>query len=110
MSERPDFSICLLTYNRAGQLSLRWDELCGLYGRRTDVELCILDNGSTDPTKELLPWLVHRDPSGTHGWKVTYKSLPENIAMQGFNELVAMSTADTFLWLCDDVRDRKSVV
>jgi GT2 family glycosyltransferase len=104
MSDRPDFSICLLTYNRRAQLVLRWNELWGLYGHRPDVEFCVLDNGSTDGTRELLAGLagVAHDPPSA--WKVVYKSLPENIAMQGWNELVAMSSAPTFVWLCDDVR------
>ena len=104
MSERPDFSICLLTYNRRAQLALRWNELYGLYGGRPDVEFCILDNGSTDGTKEVLADLAAVPNVPPNGWTVVYKSLPENIAMQGFNELVKMSTGPTFVWLCDDVR------
>ena len=104
MNQPPFFSICLLTYNRKAQLVLRWNELYGLYGGRADIEFCVLDNGSTDGTRELLAGLagVAHDPPSA--WKVVYKSLPENIAMQGFNELVKMSTAPTFVWLCDDVR------
>jgi len=100
----PAYSICLLTYNRKAQLKLRWQEISAVYSHRPDIEFCILDNGSTDGTAGLLEWYAGPEASTPGGWTVVCKSLPGNIAMQGWNELVAMSSAPTFVWLCDDVR------
>lgn len=101
---QPTYSIGLMTYNRKEQLRLRWAELEAVYGQRPDIEFCILDNGSTDGTAGLLEWYAGPEARGQGGWTVVCKSLPVNIAMQGWNELVAMTSAPTFCWLCDDVR------
>jgi GT2 family glycosyltransferase len=99
-----DFSICLLTYNRGAQMTARWNELIGLYGQRPDVELCILDNGSTDGTREALGVLVSSDLGNLPGWKVVCQSLPKNIAAgPGFNAAVGLSSGRTAVLLADDV-------
>ena len=104
---QPDFSICLLTYNRRSELIRRWAELGEVFAQRPDVELCILDNGSVDGTDDTLnAWRTRPPPvaMGTPLWKTAYLSLGQNhSAGPGFNAAVAMSTGKTVVLLADDV-------
>lgn len=104
---QPDFSICLLTYNRRSELVRRWAELAQFFAQRPDVELCILDNGSVDGTDDTLnAWRTRPVPvaMGTPLWKEAYLSLRQNrSAGPGFNAAVAMSTGKTVVLLADDV-------
>lgn len=104
---QPEFSICLLTYNRRQELIRRWTELAQFFMHRADVELCILDNGSVDGTDDTLIALETRPlpvAMGTPLWRTTYQSIPRNIsAGPGFNAAVAMSTGKTVVLLADDV-------
>lgn len=104
---QPDFSICLLTYNRRYELIHRWMELAQFFAQRADVELCILDNASVDGTDETLTaWETRPLPiaMGRPLWRTTYQTLRQNIsAGPGFNAAVAMSTGRTVVLLADDV-------
>lgn len=104
----PDFSVCLLTYNRRAQLIRRWEELVSLYGARPEVELCVLNNGSVDGTEHTLgAWATEAYPVrfGKPTWRTAYRTVMPNIsAGAGFNAAVAMSTGRTVVLLADDVR------
>jgi GT2 family glycosyltransferase len=104
----PEFSICLLTYNRRAHLIRRWEELATLYIHRPDVELCILNNGSVDGTEDTLgAWVTKPVPLlyGVPVWRTVYRTISPNIsAGPGFNALVSMSTGRTVVILADDVR------
>jgi GT2 family glycosyltransferase len=105
---RPEFSICLLTYNRRAQLIRRWEELLHIYGANPEVELCILNNGSVDGTEDTLgAWTTKPVPLrfGTPIWRTRLRSIMPNIsAGPGFNAVVTMSTGRSSVILADDVR------
>lgn len=112
MPETPQYSICLLTYNRQREVTARWKELACLYGRRSDVELCVLDHASTDGTPQTIAaWHVlilppldgHGEPCS--GWRTVCYNIPKNTGFgPGFNHLVGLSTGRIIVLLSDDVR------
>jgi GT2 family glycosyltransferase len=108
MPETPEYSICLLTYSREKTLTARCKELACLYGKRPDVELCILDNGSTDGTSQVIAaWRILTIPmaAGEPGWTFVADRIRENIGFgPGFNRLVGLSTGKVVVLLSDDVR------
>lgn len=107
MPETPEYSICLLTYNRERTLTARWKELACLYAKRPDVELCILDNGSTDGTSQVIAaWRILTMPLFyDQGWRLLPGRVPQNIGFgPGFNQLVGLSTGKIVVLLSDDVR------
>ena len=54
MATQPEFSIILCTRNRAELLSDALEGLCAIDYPLDDVELVLVDNGSTDGTRELV--------------------------------------------------------
>lgn len=114
MGEPRAYSICLLTYNRQTVLAARWKELARLYARRTDVELCVLDNGSTDGTSQTIAaWRILTMPIDARqgGWKLVSERLENNVGFgPGFNLLVSLSTARVVILLSDDVEVRGGFV
>ena len=108
MPETPEYSICLLTYNRERTLTAHWKELACIYAKRPDVELCILDNGSTDGTSQVIAaWRILTMPmaGGEPGWSLVPGRVLENIGFgPGLNRLVGLSTGKVVVLLSDDVR------
>jgi len=108
MPDTPEFSICVLTYNRERTLTGRWKELACLYAKRPDIELCILDNGSTDATSQTIAaWRILTMPmaGGEPGWGLVTDKVAENIGFgPGFNHLVSLATGKIVVLLSDDVR------
>jgi GT2 family glycosyltransferase len=106
MPDAPEFSICLLTYNRERTLTARWKELACFYAKRPDIELCILDNGSTDGTSQVIAaWRILTMPFYDQGWTLVADRVVKNIGFgPGFNRLVGLSTGKVVILLSDDVR------
>lgn len=111
MPERPEYSICMLTYNRQREMTARWNELARFYASRPDIELCIMDNASGDGTKHAMAaWRILTMPlldgtgSPAPGWSLKTGRVEKNLGFgPGFNAAVGMSTGRTVVLLSDDV-------
>lgn len=114
MTDTPEYSICLLTYNRQTALGDRWTELARLYGKRPDVEMCVLDNGSRDGTGQTIgAWRILTMPicGPDGGWRLLCDRLDENRGFAlGFNVLVSFATGKIVVLLSDDVQVRGDFV
>ena len=58
----PSVSVMMATRNRAGELARTLDTMCSLRLSRVSAELIIIDNGSTDNTKEVVERFRDRLP------------------------------------------------
>lgn len=54
----PAVSLIIPCYNEADNLPLLVDRCADVFGKRDDVEVVLVDNGSTDRSAELLPGLI----------------------------------------------------
>jgi len=91
----PLVSICIPTYNRAGQLeqavtsAMRQD-----YG---NLEIIVVDNASTDDTAAIVSRCQQLDN------RIVYKANEFNVgAVNNFNAAVAFANGDYVMWLADD--------
>lgn len=94
----PDFSICILTYNKPNLLDARLAEL-EKFLHLHSAEVCILDNGGQRGAAQLVI-SRHIDP------RISLRSfrLADNIGFGGgFNHLVSESKGNRLVLLSDDV-------
>ena len=98
MPKPPDFSICILTYNKPQLLDARLTEL-ERFVSGTSVEVCVLDNGGQRGAAQLVI-TRHIGP------KMNLRSfrLADNVGFGGgFNYLVSVSEGNRLVLLSDDV-------
>lgn len=89
-------SICIPTFNRASHLHNCLNSIAasGLAGR-SDVEICVSDNGSTDSTRQVVEEAQQKIP-------VRYSRSEQNLGIpRNFLKVVEMARGD-FAWLLGD--------
>ncbi len=66
MTERPDVSAVISTYNRCEMLGVALDRLLGQQGKGVSYEVIVVDNNSTDRTREVVESFIERGHSNLH--------------------------------------------
>ena len=91
----PLVSICIPTYNRAGQLERAMSSAMQQdYGK---LEIIVVDNASTDDTAAIVRRCQQLDS------RIAYKANESNIgAVNNFNTAISFANGDYVMWLADD--------
>lgn len=91
----PRVSICIPTYNGSAGLEITLDS--AVKQDYSNLEIIVLDNASTDNTREIVMQFEQRDS------RVKYHVNQENIgATNNFNAVVNLAGSDYCMWLADD--------
>ena len=91
----PLASICIPTYNRAGQLEQALTS--AMQQDYDNLEIIVVDNASTDDTATI----VHRCQQLDD--RIAYKANESNIgAVNNFNAAISLANGAYVMWLADD--------
>jgi len=102
----PKHSILLLTYKRADFVEARVNEIAHFYAPLKDVELIVVDNGSTDTKMNMMFYSLAQQAS-LNDWQMQYWThrINENIGFgNGWNQSVHLANGEIVHLLSDDVR------
>lgn len=96
LEQRPKLSVCISTYNRGGWVAL---SLKNIFAQvpfpRTDLEVLVVDNTSTDNTTELIqPYISRPD--------FRYVRNPKNVGMLGNLAVTAQLAKGEHIWILGD--------
>lgn len=96
LTSRPLLSICISTYNRAEWLSVSLKNLARLLPNpRTEIEIVVCDNTSTDHTPDVVKPYLQRDD-------FRYYRNPENVGMLGNLRVTAHHANGQYIWILGD--------
>lgn len=94
----PDLSVVIPTYNRALHLQQALASLLAQRGETQRCEILVVDNGSTDNTRQVVETFVHRFPEVRY----LFESRPG--VSRARNTGIAAATAPVVAFMDDDVR------
>ncbi|CNH66747.1 putative glycosyltransferase [Yersinia massiliensis] len=100
-------SICIPTYNRASFLSELIDSIVSQCSYRSNIEICVSDNASSDNTAEIISYWRERT-----NVPIKYKINSENIGPdRNFLAAVEMASGE-YCWICgsDDKLNTNSIL
>ncbi len=96
LKPRPRLSICVSTFNRGHWLAVCLHAIARAWPvSRTDVELLVCDNASTDHTPEVVRPFLGRDD-------LRYLRNAENVGMLGNLRLTAQAARGQYVWIIGD--------
>lgn len=93
-------SICMITYNKLPFLKRSLAAIADSVVGDWDVEIIVLDNGSTDGTSQHLEIFAHICPVNI---KYTHVREERNVGLNGYGLIVPMATGDIIVTADDDV-------
>lgn len=103
--QRLRHTLAVLTYTRPDLAQARIRELCDLYRGRSDVEVLIIDNGSTDPgTRLTLGSFSYSDDARAGLLRIGRIEPPNRGFGGGWNEGLKLAKGNIFYLVSDDVR------
>lgn len=96
LRRRPALSLCISTYNRAGWLGVNLRNIFRqIPNVRSDLEVLVVDNTSTDHTPEVVEPYLHRSD-------FTYIRNPRNVGMLGNLAVTAQRARGDYIWILGD--------
>lgn len=96
LRRRPVLSLCISTYNRAGWLGVNLKNIFRqIPNVRSDLEVLVVDNTSTDNTPEVVEPYLHRAD-------FTYIRNPRNVGMLGNLAVTAQRARGDYIWILGD--------
>jgi glycosyltransferase involved in cell wall biosynthesis len=99
MTEQFDISVVISTYNRCEMLSVALDRLLNQQSAGASYEVIVVDNNSTDRTRQVVESLIAQGHSNLH-----YLFEPKQGISYGRNAGIAYSRAEIIAFTDDDVR------
>ena len=99
MAEQYDISVIISTYNRSEMLCVALERLLEQQGEGTSYEVIVVDNNSTDRTREVVESFISRGHSN-----LRYLFEPKQGVSYGRNTGIAYSSAEIIAFTDDDVR------
>jgi glycosyltransferase involved in cell wall biosynthesis len=98
MNDRPDISAVISTYNRCEMLSVALDRLLNQQGAGASYEVIVVDNNSTDRTRQVVESLIALGHSNLH-----YLFEPEQGVSHARNAGIQRARAPIIAFADDDV-------
>jgi glucosyl-dolichyl phosphate glucuronosyltransferase len=93
-------SIIIPTFNRSSSLITTIGSLLSLYSEPTTYEIIVVDNASTDDTKQKVQTIIDQNPQNRI--RYFYESIPGSLS--GRHNGALQSTADILIFIDDDIK------